>query len=306
MCIGAILTPFTHFHIHHSRNRTSAKHLCREKKSVCIQCDHNVKARWSISNVARRRNTAEIRADHSSNVPSWIIVLAKRDSAVPRIQLCLAPSLSKHKKRVLLAMITCGKIALKPKSVHTDAKSVIRDLWVFKDARTADRQKVPRHSQKTFIHVDQNIFWRDAVGPLVKRIGLACKLQNKNCFKSRPRKRGAKKEPKQGAYLSELWELQIGVPKLFLKLGTKPTNSTPSPATYGLAKRLWQVRCLFRKRFKYVRWDGGSPWKGKHRRFSTASRRPSGTKRKAVLWSRHCIMKPQVGLCSTELSTVPK
>ena len=49
---------------------------------------------------------------------------------------------------VLLAMITCGKIALKPKSVDTDAKSVIRDLWVLKDACTAprtDRKTVPRH-----------------------------------------------------------------------------------------------------------------------------------------------------------------
>ena len=69
----------------------------------------------------------------------------------------------------------------------------------------------------------------------------------------------------------------------------------------------------FRKRFKYVRWDGGSPWKGKHARFSTASGRPSGTKSKACLtscclvgatpystfwdltqsWSRYCIMKSQ-------------
>ena len=40
---------------------------------------------------------------------------------------------------VLLAMITCGKIALKPKSVDSDAKSIIRDLCVLKDARTAPR-----------------------------------------------------------------------------------------------------------------------------------------------------------------------
>ena len=49
---------------------------------------------------------------------------------------------------VLLAMITCGKIALKPKSVDSDAKSIIRDLCVLKDARTAprtDRKTVPRH-----------------------------------------------------------------------------------------------------------------------------------------------------------------
>ena len=79
---------------------------------------------------------------------------------------------------VLLAMITCGKIALKPKSVDSDAKSIIRDLCVLKDARTAprtDRKTVYTsapfhvHSQRTFIHVDQNIFWRDAVGPLKKK-----------------------------------------------------------------------------------------------------------------------------------------
>ena len=49
---------------------------------------------------------------------------------------------------VLLAMITCGKIALKPTSVDSDAKSIIRDLCVLKDARTAlrtDRKTVPRH-----------------------------------------------------------------------------------------------------------------------------------------------------------------
>ena len=47
---------------------------------------------------------------------------------------------------VLLAMITCGKIALKPKSVDTDAKSVIRDLWVLKDAR------IYKHSLCNFLH----------------------------------------------------------------------------------------------------------------------------------------------------------
>ena len=49
---------------------------------------------------------------------------------------------------VLLAMITCGKVALKPKSVDSDAKSIIWDLCVLKDARTAsrtDRKTVPRH-----------------------------------------------------------------------------------------------------------------------------------------------------------------
>ena len=202
---------------------------------------------------------------------------------------------------VLLAMITCGKIALKPKSVDTDAKSVIRDLWVLKDARTAPRYRsqnstsAPFHvrSQRTFIHVDQNIVWRDAVGPPVKRIGLACKLQNKIASKAGPKKGVPKMNPKKGPpYLPEPWGPQIGVPELLSKLGTKPTQPDQFHAfscntwigkeavTGKVPMRPFQA---FRKRLKYVRWDGGPPWKGKHRRFSTASGRPSGTKSKACL-----------------------
>ena len=103
---------------------------------------------------------------------------------------------------VLLAMITCGKIALKPKSVDTDAKSVIRDLWVLKDARTAprtDRKTVPRHPSTCTAKEHSSMLTKIWSGGMQlatgKRIGLACKLQNKNCFKSRPQKRGAKNEP---------------------------------------------------------------------------------------------------------------
>ena len=154
---------------------------------------------------------------------------------------------------VLLAMRTCGKIALKPTSVETDAKSVIRDLWVFKDARTApraDRKTVPRHPSTCIAKEHSSmltkiLLWRDAVGPPVKRIGLACKLQNEKLLPNMAPKKGVpKNEPLKGVppYLLETWGPQIGVPKLPSKLGTKPTqpntNSTPSPATHGLAKKL--------------------------------------------------------------------
>jgi hypothetical protein len=50
------------------------------------------------------------------------------------------------------------------------------------------------HSQRTFIHVDQNIFWRDAVGPLKKnRPGLQAPKQ-KLLQKQAPKK-GAENEP---------------------------------------------------------------------------------------------------------------
>ena len=103
---------------------------------------------------------------------------------------------------VLLAMITCGKIALKPKSVDSDAKSIIRDLCVLKDARTAprtDRKTVPRHPSTCIAKEHSSMltkyFLAGCSWPTEKKIGLACKLQNKNCFKSRPRKRDAENEP---------------------------------------------------------------------------------------------------------------
>ena len=59
------LHPTSHFHIHRSRGCTPAKHLCREESPFAANAitQREVKARWSISNVARRRNSAEIRAD---------------------------------------------------------------------------------------------------------------------------------------------------------------------------------------------------------------------------------------------------
>ena len=67
-----------------------------------------------------------------------------------------------------------------------------------------------------------------------KKKGLACKLQNKNCFKSRPRKGVPKMNPKKRATLF-VWTmgLKLGFQNCFQ---TNPTNSTPSPATHGLPK----------------------------------------------------------------------
>ena len=119
--------------------------------------------------------------------------------------------------------------------------------------------------------------------------------------KQAPKKGCQKWTLKRGPpYLPEPWGPQIGVPELFSKLGTKPTQPDQFHAfscntwigkeavTGKVPMRPFQA---FRKRLKYVRWDGGPPWKGKYRRFSTASGRPSGTKSKACL-TNCCLVGP--------------
>ena len=130
-------------------------------------------------------------------------------------------------------MITCGKIALKPKSVDSDAKSIIRDLCVLKDARTAPRtgrKTVPRHPSTCIAKEHSSMLTKIFSGGMQlahwkkNRPGLQAPKQ-KLLQKQAPKKGCRKWTLKRGPpYLSEPWGPQMGVPKLLSKLGTKPTQ----------------------------------------------------------------------------------
>ena len=123
---------------------------------------------------------------------------------------------------VLLAMITCGKIALKPESVDSDAKSIIRDLCVLKDARTAprtDRKTVPRHPSTCIAKEHSSMLTKILLAGCswpTEKIGLACKLQNKIASKAGPKKGCRKWTLKRGhpIYLSH-GDLKLGFQNCF-------------------------------------------------------------------------------------------